>query len=516
MKLLYVLTIILVVTGLSQIVLALYAGSRKPPGAVRVFVSLMTAMALYTLGHAMELNDVTLPGKLFWSRVQYIGIPFIPPLYLLVCLNIAGLEGRVRGWKQALLFPVPMLTSVMAITNSFHCLYYASWSLGDLAGIPVLILTRGPFYYVHMIYSTIMFITMAFLAFRYMSWKNHLFRAQAMVILSGSVLAWLVYAVYLGGFVPRGLDINPLGFSAISFLLAVALFRYRLFDILPVARESVLDQMPDGFIVFDMADRLVDFNPSASSVIPTLERDALGKAARDVLSVFPDALRALDENLPDVLSEAVVLDEVEHYYRCRLTSVMDRSGKMYGRALILSDVTEQIMLLRQMTVFASYDFLTGVHNRRYFIESCEREISRAKRTSASFSVIMMDLDHFKKVNDTYGHDAGDWVLKSAVDRCRECLRGSDIMGRWGGEEFALFLAETLPSQGEHIAERLRAAIASSVINHRGVEIRVTASFGVTGSDGARDERLEDMIRVADSALYRAKTEGRDRVVLLYP
>ena len=189
---------------------------------------------------------------------------------------------------------------------------------------------------------------------------------------------------------------------------------------------------------------------------------------------------------------------------------------MYGRALILSDVTEQIMLLRQMTVFASYDFLTGVHNRRYFIESCEREISRAKRTRAAYSVIMMDLDHFKKVNDTYGHDAGDWVLKSAVDRCRECLRGSDIMGRWGGEEFALFLAETLPSQGEHIAERLRAAIASSVINHRGVEIRVTASFGVTGSDGARDERLEDMIRVADSALYRAKTEGRDRVVLIRP
>ncbi|NTU74612.1 MAG: GGDEF domain-containing protein [Anaerolineaceae bacterium] len=157
------------------------------------------------------------------------------------------------------------------------------------------------------------------------------------------------------------------------------------------------------------------------------------------------------------------------------------------------------------------DQLTGVYNRRGFFEISEREIERAKRYNRPLAAIMFDLDHFKIVNDTYGHAVGDQVLKEIAALCTQKLRKTDIFGRYGGEEFSILLPETLPTAARLISERLRQAVAQP-LNIGKNQLHVTISLGVAPlNDNITD--LQDLLESADRAMYKAKESGRNRTYI---
>ena len=170
----------------------------------------------------------------------------------------------------------------------------------------------------------------------------------------------------------------------------------------------------------------------------------------------------------------------------------------------------------QIKIMSMTDPLTGSYNRRYLIENLPGEIKKAQRYKNSFSLVICDLDFFKKVNDKYGHQGGDEVLITFVQCIKGVFRNDiDWVARYGGEEFIIALPETNANGAQTFAERLRNAIANRVIVSEGKEIRITASFGVTGFDADTPEEListEELIRIADKSLYQAKEEGRNRVV----
>lgn len=155
------------------------------------------------------------------------------------------------------------------------------------------------------------------------------------------------------------------------------------------------------------------------------------------------------------------------------------------------------------------DGLTGVHNKRYLFEQLERELSRANRHRRPLTLVLLDIDHFKQVNDTYGHLAGDQVLKEVAQLAKSRLRPDDVIARYGGEEFAVLLPETHLGGGVRIAEELRAMIDQEVFAFEDDEIDVTVSCGV--SELERDWRAHEFLRDADRRLYRAKGAGRNRV-----
>lgn len=160
---------------------------------------------------------------------------------------------------------------------------------------------------------------------------------------------------------------------------------------------------------------------------------------------------------------------------------------------------------------AYYDYLTGLANRRYFLESAEHELTRASRYGSELSIVMMDVDHFKQVNDTYGHKVGDTVLQKLSEISRATLRDIDVIGRVGGEEFAILLPETGSDQAMEAAERLRAALAAAkVAMPSGLPLQFTVSLGVATLEG-KDTNIDMLLNQADQALYRAKSEGRNRV-----
>lgn len=178
---------------------------------------------------------------------------------------------------------------------------------------------------------------------------------------------------------------------------------------------------------------------------------------------------------------------------------------------IVHDITERKQLEGELKRQARTDVLTGLNNRRHFLELAEQELARAKRLGEQISVLMLDVDHFKLFNDTYGHHVGDMVLQKLSEVCVHTLREIDIPGRLGGEEFAILLPETKGEQALEVAERLRLAAAGAAVPlEQGGSVRFTVSIGVA-CFVATDARVDDVLRRADAALYAAKNAGRNRV-----
>lgn len=194
------------------------------------------------------------------------------------------------------------------------------------------------------------------------------------------------------------------------------------------------------------------------------------------------------------------------------TPVFDADGTFRGYRGIDRDITERKRLERELEYQAHTDVLTGLHNRRHFFELAEQELARSKRYGKRLSLLMLDVDQFKILNDTYGHHVGDTVLQKLSEICMHTLREIDIAGRIGGEEFAILLPETMADHALEVAERLRLAIAGATVpqEHGDCPVRFTVSIGVT-SLVATDSQVDEMLRRADTALYVAKQAGRNRV-----
>jgi diguanylate cyclase (GGDEF)-like protein len=178
---------------------------------------------------------------------------------------------------------------------------------------------------------------------------------------------------------------------------------------------------------------------------------------------------------------------------------------------VLQDLARLVVDELELRKLAAIDSLTGAMTGRSFALEAKKELSRARRFDHSIGCIMFDLDHFKRVNDTYGHAAGDQVLRSVATICSNELRGIDIFGRVGGEEFAIVLPETTMEGATATAERLRQKFSAAPVVFAGQDIPVTASFGVTAYS-TLDENFAVTLKRADGALYAAKEAGRNQVV----
>lgn len=183
-----------------------------------------------------------------------------------------------------------------------------------------------------------------------------------------------------------------------------------------------------------------------------------------------------------------------------------------GRRVV--ELQQQLIDAREeLRVKAMRDALTGVLNRGAILDYAKRELSRGQRMQQPLSVVMADLDRFKRINDKYGHAVGDAVLVAASERMGAAIRNYDSLGRLGGEEFLLVLPECGVEASQQVAERVRSLLIDSPVASDAGDLPVTASFGVASTDQCPDARLERVVRAADLAMYRAKCDGRNRVVV---
>ncbi|RCV87034.1 sensor domain-containing diguanylate cyclase [Billgrantia montanilacus] len=188
-----------------------------------------------------------------------------------------------------------------------------------------------------------------------------------------------------------------------------------------------------------------------------------------------------------------------------ITAVYDTNGKVRHFIAVFHNIAERKRMESELEHQATRDHLTGTHNRRAFDAAMRKAIRQAERSDNTFSLLLFDIDHFKAVNDQHGHDTGDIILKRLAALVGHTLRSTDLLARWGGEEFAILLQDTSAQGGTVFAERLRQQVAETRLNG----LALTISMGI--AEYRRSDTPEAILARADSALYRAKRAGRNRV-----
>ena len=408
-------------------------------------------------------------------------------------------------------------TLVLDFTSASHHLFYRTVGLDTTGPFPTLILEKGVWYWVHIAYANLAILIGNIFLVQVWSRSPKPYRRQAAVLVLGAILPWLGFFVYILGLSPHHLDTTPLGMTVAGPILAWGMFRYRIPDLVPVARDSVFAGMRDGAIVIDLQDRIIDFNAATTEILPGLSPAAIGKKLGDSLPGRKELAALLQAPGREEASIRVEDGKRVRHYLARLSPIANGHRRLIGRVLILSDATEQVLLMRRLEDLATIDELTGAYNRRHFLSVGKAEIARAWRYGHPLSLLIIDIDHFKRVNDTWGHEAGDRVLHEACQIIKSALRSVDVFGRHGGEEFAILLPETSPDQAAGVAERLRASLAENAVKVTSdASVSITVSIGVAGALRIGEESIDSLIRSADAAMYKAKEAGRNCVRLAAP
>ena len=279
---------------------------------------------------------------------------------------------------------------------------------------------------------------------------------------------------------------------------------------------SILDNMPDVFYRTDLQGLITLMSPSCEEVLGYTADEMIGRPLASFYctpSEREKILNALGEGKGKARHVEACL---VHKNGCRVwisTNAymrLDENGQIVGVEGIARNITERKELEDRLTTFARIDDLTQICNRRYFHEEAEKQLVLAHRYQRPVALLMLDLDRFKQVNDTYGHRAGDEVLKHFSRICRGTIRETDIIGRTGGEEFAILLPETALDSAFLLAERIRSSVESSALKLDKTILPYSVSIGVAVK-GSETMRMEEFLSQADEALYEAKDAGRNRI-----
>jgi len=286
----------------------------------------------------------------------------------------------------------------------------------------------------------------------------------------------------------------------------VALMDYQKIEVISIAIVTAMNHIREGFVLVDIDNKYLTSNPAMAKMLPGITRCAKGESIFFVKG-WPEELNSIEHGSV----EFSVTDESTRYLRASISPVFVENTTFIGRIFLFTDITENVNFLTELEKAAYTDALTGLYNRKHFIELAEADIKRAVRMDQSIYVAMADIDFLKKINDTYGHTAGDKVLKTTADIFRQTIRSYDLIGRYGGEKFVLLFAIPEEAEVRKLAERIRENVEHIFTNYEGDEIKITCSIGI--SKLFKTDTLQAVIQRADEALCVAKNSGRNQVKL---
>lgn len=667
------LSVLLVTTGLS-LALALTTWQRRAAVGAVPFTFFLLAVAVWSFANALEVSSTSLPVKMLWIKVQYVGIISVPPLWLAFALSYMGETRWLTRRNQALLALGSLFTLVILWTNESHRLFWSDLALISYDSLILLDPDHGPYFWLHALSSYSLIGIGNVMLVQRLFRSPPLYRAQVVALLVGEAIPLIANLLYVFGLSPvPQLDPTPLAFGLGALPIAWGLFGFRLLDVVPLARNVVVESMNDGILVLDRQERVVSINPAGERLLEVVGAETIGQPATEIFPTYT----SLRQAAPGATLQGEVRTEGARTIEYHQLPLVERSGAVGGWLLVLSDVTERkraeierdhliaqlrdslfrtqalyratrsmigleslptilqavvdgvvealtaervllvtidqaaqqieemvwagtevtlapaldyadltqgiygrvlrerrlvrrpkrhlpprgaIMvvpllyrdevvglmsavqrvegrdfsrrdeqllaamanqaavaiantrLFREVQRLAITDDLTALPNRRHFLELAEREFQRVQRTGEPLSALLFDIDDFKEVNDRFGHAIGDEVLSAVAASARKHVREVDMVGRYGGEEFAVLLPNSDLAAAHRVAERLRHAIeATPVQTGRGL-VRVTISVGAA-------QATWDVVSVAalidraDRAMYAAKAAGRNRVAV---
>jgi diguanylate cyclase (GGDEF)-like protein/PAS domain S-box-containing protein len=479
---------------------------RAATGALALTV-LLLALAWWDITYAVFWAGTPGPTKYFWLDVTYLGAVTVPAALFIFSLRLTNLQDLLKRPFIIFIYLEPIFVLASLFTDPYHGLFFAGKRVENSA----VILDAGPVFWFNVVYSYALTLLATIFIVRAFLRSSGIYRKQLGVVLLGISFTWLNSIIFVLGLNPLpGADNTPFSFTITALAFAFAIGRYQLFDLIPVARDNLIEKMSDGLLVIDTHNRIVDMNPAAQNMLD-IDKNIFGKPVEEVVRRWYQYEKE-SFNFTQAQTEIALGGKQKKHVDMQVTPITDGKGKSLGRLIVLHDITKLKLIQNELYILANNDSLTGASNRGYFMELANREIMRAIRYKRKLSLVLIDMDAFKKVNDTYGHASGDQALITLKKICTKGTRKMDIFARLGGEEFAILLPETSQETAAELAERLRIILASTNIQSDSAEFKVTASVGVTEFGIQKEDTLEGMLHRADKALYKAKADGRNRVV----
>ena len=492
---------ILMAAGLACLLIAFVTYQRNRQAGVSALTIMLLGLAWWDITYSIFWLNIQVPSQIIWLDLTLVGAYVVPTSFLLFALEHTHLSHRLSRLMSYLLWFEPGMAFIIQWTDPWHGLFFG--------GMRTLDTTRfyefGVVGWFNFYYSYFLIFAAVIVLFIHLVRSIGIYRGQTATILAAIVLPWIanMVSVYLGALLPDA-DITPFLFTLTAMAISLSVWYYRLLDITPIAYNVLFRNMLEGVVVLDMKNRVIEMNPIALNLFELSASEVLGQDAGNVFSGWGAVVSAIHSDQTNF--EAVVAEKTLDF---RVSPLFGRRQQRVGTLLVWRDITElknaQLMLER----LASVDELTGAMNRRSFMEKAKLETVRVKRANSPLSILIMDIDYFKKINDTHGHGTGDEALIHFSQICRRAIRPYDFFARIGGEEFAILLPEVDAHTAFDVAERLRFLVAQQPVKVGDMNIPITASFGIADLMGTDDD-LGQVIRRADIALYCSKRSGRNQ------
>jgi diguanylate cyclase (GGDEF)-like protein/PAS domain S-box-containing protein len=649
---------------------------------------LFISIAIWSIGSAIETVFPQLEPKIIWIQVQYFGIAWTTVFWLLFCLRYTNRQ-RPTTVNFYLIFSwIPIATIILAFTNQFHYLIWSDLELSVMQGINLVHQDHGVWFWVNAVYSHSLYLAgLVLLIQNYLRTPRALRQQTLLIILAGFVPGIISYITLTIGNPFPHLNLTALSFVFMGLVIVFVVYYHRLLDIIPIARDTTIENMRDGIVVVDLLDRIVDINPAAEKIIQASLAEVIGKQTGDILSDLTDWISSskdgktpvkiintgqgadkriyvinqiplsdiqgsligytiifhdnteshlLNRNLKDQADRLAVLYEIgkaitstlkiddllelifnqlskviasDAYFvalyvpethqldirilfdqdkRFPATQVDASQGLSswiveHKKPLLIKDLRKELedlpvkpilvgdqrlsrswlgvplladeeligllavtsyapnafdesdqLLMEQISQQAALsiqnarhyeeankqaklDSLTGVSNHKHLIETLYQDTEKALTAMMPLSLIMLDIDHFKIYNDTYGHIIGDEVLRLTVQAIQSHIKKTDTVGRWGGEEFGIVLPNATITQANMVANRIRRTLSELPLSDvEGQTLpKPTISQGIATIPD-HTTSADELVIIADRALYRAKARGRDQVAVGTP
>jgi diguanylate cyclase (GGDEF)-like protein len=502
------------------------------------FILLHLASLWWMGAAALEMSFFSAECKMFWASMAWPGIVSTPTFWAVFLWQYVNSMRTPLARSSILgLSLVPLLVWGLALSNPWHGLFYGADSapIDASPGAPVRY-QHGPLFYATAVYVYLFMTFCMGVVVRAAALSQGLHRRHYLAFVLVTAVPWVGNVGYVVfGWTLFGFDPTPFSFAFTLVAFAWLIVGVRLFDLLPVARHLLLEALLDPVLVVDPRGRVIEANPAALK-LAGLQQGWQGRELGDWPVFGADLQRLLDEQAGAAAGLPLTLTSAARYYEVRVRAIerASRHGPaQLGHMLYVRDVTQRHLselklaealalseerlrtissLHEQLREQALCDPLTGLYNRRYLDEFFARELSRAQREQLPLAVALIDLDHFKRLNDECGHLVGDDVLKSVAQHLLDNLRSTDAVFRIGGEEFLLILPGLDAAAATSRLESLRAQLALIGQPTRIGALPVTLSAGIALWP-AHGEGLDGLLQAADVALYTAKRNGRNRVQL---
>ena len=314
---------------------------RNAKGAISFIVS-MFVVTIWSAGNALEMSAVDFPTKLFWANMQYFAYCYSPVSLLALCMQFTGYDKWIKSRRVFWLAVLPTIIFALVWTDGLHGLIRYNMQMNYSGVFPVIDKDYGPAFFVHAAYSHSLNIIAWLLLIRAVFIRKTVYRNQAIALLLGVSLIVIPNILYVSGISPvKRFDITPVFFGPAGLIIAWGIFHFKMFDLVPLARDTVIENMDAGMMVLDLQDRVLDINPAFEKIVGLTASRASTRRVEDVCAKIPELVNACMDRSVNHMEFSINQEELPEVYEILLSPLADRNGILIGRLAVVYKITEK-------------------------------------------------------------------------------------------------------------------------------------------------------------------------------